>query len=262
MRQGGIGKEPEYRRKQQDAAQQRDLTKKHEENVGAIIAVTTVIDRVATEHQANRDQKERHEKEKTNRENMTNWVLGIAAAVAILTIVVTHCDNINVTVAANRAWLAPLGLSAADNFKNKEIAYTEITLEYKNAGRSPATKTNVVPFRGIITLEQYRDKEKTRAVLRDLMGNTTCDSINPDPHGRAIFGGRGTTGIEIGFEKDLVAKIFSPDATRYALVAACFAYETMNEIHRSQFCGILEPRTSTKPYNWISLSCLTHNEAD
>ena len=71
-----------------------------------------------------------------------------------------------------------------------------------------------------------------------MLEGRTCDSISIDPDGRAIFPG-GTPSIVVAFEDGKVAKINR--RTHYALVVGCFVYKTLNEIHRTKFCGILEP---------------------
>jgi hypothetical protein len=86
-------KEPEYRRQQKEAAERRDEAESHKENISAIAAVATGIDRVVTEHQSDRDQRERHESGKSLRDRVTIGALIAAAAAALLTLTVTHCDT-------------------------------------------------------------------------------------------------------------------------------------------------------------------------
>src|SRR3974377_2487288 len=94
MRQRGIRKEPEYKRTQQDAAEKRHLGQQHQDRIGFAASITTVINRVADEYQATRNQTERYESGKRNRENRTLWAISATAAFALLTLIVTHCDTV------------------------------------------------------------------------------------------------------------------------------------------------------------------------
>jgi hypothetical protein len=103
MRQGGIGEKSTYRRQQEEAAEDRQKAKQHEEVIGTITAVTAGIDRMTAEYAANRHQANSHESGKRKREWFTFWALVAAAASAVLTLTVSHCDNRAIIREAERA---------------------------------------------------------------------------------------------------------------------------------------------------------------
>lgn len=157
-----------------------------------------------------------------------------------------------------RAWLAPHGLAVPANFRSRTNAYTEVQFSYENVGKEPATKTAIELFPGTITLEEYRNKQSTAGVVRALMNGVSCDSVQPDPNGAAIYPDQ-KPGYVIGFAQPLVEQVNG--ANHYALVVGCLVYETLGDTHRSKFCGILEP-VDVARIEWRSDYCLTYNDAD
>jgi hypothetical protein len=103
MRQGGIGKEPEYRRKQQEASEREQYAQHQEDVIRTVVSIRTSIDSMVTEHSANRKQADTHERGKRKRELSTFWALVVAAGAAILTLIVSHCDNRAIMWEAQRA---------------------------------------------------------------------------------------------------------------------------------------------------------------
>jgi hypothetical protein len=93
MRQRGVGEEPEYRRQQKIAAEHRQHAQQHKEIIRTIVTLTTSIDSMSAEHAASRQQAARHENGKRKRDWSTFGALVAAAAAAILTLIVSHCDN-------------------------------------------------------------------------------------------------------------------------------------------------------------------------
>lgn len=88
-----LRKEPEYKKNQKSAEEHRNYARYHKENIGAILAVTTVVDRMVNQKTAENEKAERHEDGKKNRENTMIGVIGVTAIVALLTLVVTHRDT-------------------------------------------------------------------------------------------------------------------------------------------------------------------------
>jgi hypothetical protein len=98
-----IGKEPEYRRKQQEAAKYRGQTKQHEDNIRAIASLSEKIEDVTAQQQVDRDQREYRETKKETRDWITIGVIASTAVVALGTLLVTHRDTSNVIAEAQRA---------------------------------------------------------------------------------------------------------------------------------------------------------------
>jgi len=93
MRQGGVGEEPEYRRKQQEAGERQRRAQQQEDVIHTIVSIRASIDSMTAEHSATRKQAHAHEYGKRKRELSTFWALVAAASAAILTLIVSHCDN-------------------------------------------------------------------------------------------------------------------------------------------------------------------------
>jgi hypothetical protein len=93
MRERELGKEPEYRRQQKIAAEDRQNTERHKDILRTILTLTTSIDSISAEHAASRQQAARHEEGKRKRDLFTFSALVVTAAAALLTLTVTHCDT-------------------------------------------------------------------------------------------------------------------------------------------------------------------------
>jgi hypothetical protein len=102
MLHGGI-EQPEYRRKQKEAAEHRCNTTQHEQNIRAVTTLSTRIDNLAAEHRAYREQQGRHENNKRFREWITIIVISATALLALITILVTHFDTKSIIGESERA---------------------------------------------------------------------------------------------------------------------------------------------------------------
>jgi hypothetical protein len=144
MRQGGIGEEPEYRRQQKEAAQDRKETQQHEDVIGAISAIATGINRVAAEHSTNRHQADTHERAKAKRESITIAALISAAAAAIVTLIVSHSDNRAIIRGAEdtakRQLRAYVFVDVVEMIDVTSVDGPKTLVRIKNAGQTPAYK--------------------------------------------------------------------------------------------------------------------------
>jgi hypothetical protein len=91
-----------YRRRKQEATTHGEEPEQHQENVAVIRAVTSGIDRVVAELQTNRSQTA--VLEKGRRCLGTIGALLLAAAAALLTLVVTHCDTRDLISETQHYW--------------------------------------------------------------------------------------------------------------------------------------------------------------
>jgi hypothetical protein len=158
-----------------------------------------------------------------------------------------------------RAWLAPRGLVAPDNFKNRVSRYTEVTLRMENIGKEQATKTNEVLRSFALEAPDFRNGPVLENIIRNMISGQVCENMSPNPNGRAIFPG-GTPGLVIGFDAPMVEKINDTQRLRYALVAGCLIYQTLNKTHFTKVCTILASRVQSD--QWDSINCPVHNDAD
>ena len=99
---GEIGQQPEYRRRQKEAAEHQHNSTQHEENIRAVTALSTRIDNLAAEHRTYREQQERHENKKRFREWVTIIAVSGTAVFALLTVLVTHRDTMAIIREAER----------------------------------------------------------------------------------------------------------------------------------------------------------------
>ena len=156
-----------------------------------------------------------------------------------------------------RAWIAPRGMIVPENFKSFVNKYTEVVLGLENTGKEPALKTNEVLATEALAYDDFRNEPVMEKIIRKALDGRSCESISFNLKGRSIFPG-GTPSIVVPFEEDKVSKINA--RTHYALVVGCFVYETLNEVHRTEFCGILEPPLASE--KWRTTTCIIHNDAN
>ena len=183
MRQGSVGKEPEYRRQQQAATERRENAQRQEQVIGAIVALNARIDSVAAEQTKNRKQAERHEKKKSKRDWFTFAALLAAATAAIITLIVSHSDNRAIIRGAEdtekrqlRAYVFAdeLGISEIDS-TNGPITWVKI----KNGGLTPAYQLrNLGEYTGAV---QYplRRPLPTSLVIRRGVETASVSELGP-----------------------------------------------------------------------------------
>jgi hypothetical protein len=157
----------------------------------------------------------------------------------------------------SRAWLAPRRLELPPNFVNRIDDYTEVTLRFENTGKEPATKTNEKIGWFALDMKDWRNYPVMQNMIRNSFGGTDCDQLPLDRNGRAVFPGA-TPGAVAGFNKSDVAKV--NQRTHYALVAGCFAYQTLRTSHLTKFCFILAARIQSE--EWDSIGCGIFSDAD
>jgi hypothetical protein len=103
----------------------------------------------------------------------------------------------------------------------------------------------------------FRDATYMKGFVKILLRGKVCDDFGIDPDGRSIFP-RGSPGGVVSFSEDDTKKVNR--RTAFALVAGCFVYKTLGEIHRTEFCAILEAPLASD--NWRSTDCIVHNGAN
>jgi len=103
MRQRGIGKEPEYRRQHKELRECRRSINRQEEVIRTVSSVRASIEGLSAEHQATRQQADTHEIGKRTRDWAVFWALVATAVAALLTLMVTHCDNREIIGESRRA---------------------------------------------------------------------------------------------------------------------------------------------------------------
>jgi nitrogen fixation-related uncharacterized protein len=128
-----------------------------------------------------------------------------------------------------RAWLAPGALEVPDNFEKGVNEYTEVSFRYENVGKEPAMKVNFVPVWDVVSLEEYRNSDKTLAHIEKLMKGVDCKQLSWNENGMTVFPEQ-KPGFRMGFEKSLVEKINAKN-NQYAFVAGCLVYETLGDRH-------------------------------
>ena len=159
-----------------------------------------------------------------------------------------------------RAWIAPGRLIAPQNFKDQKEEDAAIGLNFQNVGKEPAIKLNEQVNVDIIEAGKWRNDAFIDAKAREMLGGR-CENFDPLPDGRAIFPGITATRYR-DLEANKVTKASKDQTNYFVLVAACFVYRTLNEVHRSEFCGVLAPPNRSNDFNWQTVLCAIHNGAD
>ena len=161
-----------------------------------------------------------------------------------------------------RAWLAPRGLKIPENFPKEIHKYTEVTIVIENVGREPAARTNEALIATNLPLGDYRNAQAVEDLIKkEMMADkdihmTSCRELSTNPKGRAIYPGQ-PVGAVIGLSKEQTDLALA--RTHFALIAGCLVYETVNSVHYSEVCSVLEP---TNDGNWRSTFCTTHTGAN
>jgi hypothetical protein len=158
-----------------------------------------------------------------------------------------------------RAWIAPGRLIAPQNFIEQKDEAVAIGLTFQNVGKEPAIELNEQIKADIVETSRWRDDAFIEVKVREMLGKR-CENFNTSPDGRAIFPGTPAAQY-VDLEADKAIKA-SKDQTHFALMVGCFAYRTLNEVHRSRFCGVLAPPNRSNDFKWQTVLCAVHNGAD
>lgn len=135
-------------------------------------------------------------------------------------------------VAANRAWIKVSGMNTLGDIRDQNDFKADIY--YDNVGKGPATSANASFNGGTAPFPDGFDFSMPVSVGP----NHTCDGLLPDRNGLAIFPDIGEKQF---LNTTIPRKIILPSVilNKGALyVQGCFAYETMNEMHKTWFCFI------------------------
>jgi hypothetical protein len=211
---------------------------------------------IVSEERANRESQKRDSERRYFGEAITFLALLAAAGVAILqwhTLEKTD-DTLRVQ---RRAWIAPDRIVPPQNFIDEIEEDAAIGLSFRNVGKEPALKTTETVLVDIIQVDDWQNIAKAK--VKELLGKK-CDEFNPTPDGRTIFPDLPRSRlVDLNAEKAIKA---SKHKTHFVIVVGCFSYETLNEIHRSQFCGVLAPPNRSNDNKWQTVLCEVHNGAD
>jgi hypothetical protein len=159
-----------------------------------------------------------------------------------------------------RAWIAPGRIIPPQNFTEQKEEAAAIGLTFQNVGKEPAIEVNEIMRTDIMEASKWRDNAFLDVKAREMLG-ARCEKFDPSPQGRALFPGT-TAAIYVDLEVDKAIKASRDQTNYFALVVACFAYRTLNEVHRSRFCGVLGPPNRSNDLKWQSVLCAVHNGAD
>ena len=156
--------------------------------------------------------------------------------------------------ASQRAWVGPRNVRS-DKSPTLHEPF-EVTIEYQNSGRDPATETikDVDIFADI----DDGDAKATRRV-NDFI--SACKIMWKPQLANVVYP---NSGLGVGYNANTVLKGEDVDEETVAgnkniYVSGCFVYKTFGNIHRSWFCYYFK-NGQTKPSNWSI--CQTGNDAD
>ena len=169
----------------------------------------------------------------------------IAAMVAGFALYIAHEQ----LVSGNRAWLAPGDIVVEKPFQPG--SGQEIHLTFGNTGRSPALKIS----RDIKLIPLPRKDIGNRAAIKTAIESATdCMFLKPNVAGFATY-----PSAQLDSKNRIFVNAADIDKflaeTHYLVVAGCFAYETMDGDHISEFCRFLDFNEGYGPTEWLSTIC-------
>jgi hypothetical protein len=161
-----------------------------------------------------------------------NYITGFAALVALLGIAAvvysvreTHQGNVD----ANRAWIAPMGMTVDGDIKGN----SDLTLgaHYANIGKGPATKVRA--GYGMFTAPIISP------LLQIFTGDiNACDVLPLEKQGIAIYPDTKDHWQFTTIARKLIPETITRGSEALGL-RGCYAYQTMGELHRVWFCEIV-----------------------
>lgn len=162
----------------------------------------------------------------------------------------------NQLVSGNRAWLAPGDIVVKKPFQRGKGQ--EIHLTFGNTGRSPALKISrdikLIPL-------PSKDISNRAAIKTAIESATDCKFLKPNVGGFATYpSAQLDVKYRILVDSADIDKFLAK--THYLMVAGCFAYETMDEDHISEFCRFLDYNEGDGSTEWLSTICRYGEYAD
>jgi hypothetical protein len=193
----------------------------------------------------------------------TRWLV-VVGAITTAVLALQTCilkNQLTETRLEQRAWIAPERIIAPENFQQGKDEPAAIGLAFQNTGKEPAFDVNVEGGLDIIEGVKWRDNSFMQAKVRELLKNRTCKDIDTLPNGRTVFPGQHPSVLD-DLEQEKAFKAAHPENGYLAVVVACFVYRTMDEIHWSEFCGVLAPPNRSNDNKWQTVFCGVHNRAN
>lgn len=168
-------------------------------------------------------------------------------------------------IAANRAWISPVRAELVKGVEDPEGP--TVMIHYQNVGRSPALDVRV--GMGPIAVDVERPVSTTReypqtplweglaSVFKD-----TCSKNMPSPGMGAVYPSATTESnvpsrMTTAWNKDRLL-----NGTQIIVVAACFTYRTMEQVHHSGSCSFFFHENGKPTQIWETRSCPIGNFAD
>jgi hypothetical protein len=161
-------------------------------------------------------------------------ITGALAYIAVLQYRTTNNTDTTLhdtLVAANRAWLAPVGVATFGEITgDKDI---QLNIYFENVGKGPALHMRSAFWGGTTPNTNVADYESI-----SLGENKTCDGLVSENE-TVIFPspGRLTWVMSNIARKTILPSIQAGAGVLY--LQGCFAYQTMNEIHHTWFCMVV-----------------------
>ena len=239
---------------------------------------------------------DRHATERRHGEQIawTKYTARWVGAYTIVTAVIAALSTCQLQTAQDAAEAAKIAATAAKSSADANIG--QLT-EMRESGRAWVSPTNATLDRpisagfplGFHVLYQNTGREPALAlnqlVISDTFSNVppiqnwdnipvrndTCDHVDPREGGQVVYpsGGQVLGGNAYSYDARLVDKPFAKliyDAvvakTVVFYVKGCFAYTTVNKIHKSGFCYFLRPPNEQIGQQWEFKICPKGNSAN
>ncbi|MGV7219652.1 hypothetical protein [Bradyrhizobium sp. UFLA05-112] len=155
--------------------------------------------------------------------------ISAASVLTAITALWVSYNSARNAVRADRAWVGPVSMRLSE--KPAVGKPLQFFLEYQNTGRQPAQDVFYDPDSYSFNRDLAADRaERAKRHVED------CKQRQPNGSQLTIFPGRQTfTPYQIKKSSTLITKSVT-NGTDLILIAGCFVYRTLDEVHRTAFC--------------------------
>jgi hypothetical protein len=211
----------------------------------------SVLYRLITEIDRGRRQRDTDERNFWNRQikvaellNLVTFVAAIAAVLGLVFVGRGLQESRYATIASNRAWLAPIGVSVRQPIKSG--AAIRYLIQYKNVGKSPATNMTWFTDQGVVDIPSYSLVEDGHQIINgdDIhIANYICQDAAPVTHGDIVYPEQQAPDLRSQSSYYGINKVVANDdivnAKKMFFVRGCVAYKTIGIIGLSSYCFVM-----------------------
>jgi hypothetical protein len=240
---GGISAEEKKRRRE-------ERRKKRDENLGSasIREISSAIDGVADQLDANEKKQDRSDDARKFREKVTIALIALTFAAAAVGDYIFHETEVD----AGRAWLAARAPIAVNSSLPKTVGDTFfLASAVENVGHGPAL--NILRYIQLDWIHRSPNAPISVNVSTLQFGpNETCSNVSD---GLGVIWPGGTPHGLMGDEGRIFATPQMITGQDILVYEGCFTYWTFSEKHKTGFCYYLAPQTTNGARTWQWDTC-------